>query len=87
MKTRIPTEKVVMKGLNMIIDLDTGKPYEDVRRAWNKYVRYVKKYDRDEYFNIVDKLLKADESLNIMVNLKLELIENTLLVGRYVREA
>lgn len=84
---RIPTEKVVMKGFNMIIDLDTGKPYEDVRKAWNKYVRYVKKYDRDEYFNIVDKLLKADESLNIMINLKLELIENTLLVGRYVREA
>lgn len=84
---RIPTEKVVMKGFNMIIDLDTGKPYEDVRRAWNKYVRYVKKYDRDEYFNIVDKLLKADESLNIFINLKLELIENTLLVGRYVREA
>ena len=84
---RIPTEKVVMKGFNMIIDLDTGKPYEDVRKAWNKYVRYVKKYDRDEYFKIVDKLLKADESLNIRVNLKLELIENTLLVGRYVREA
>ena len=84
---RIPTEKVVMKGFNMIIDLDTGKPYEDVRKAWNKYVRYVKKYDRDEYFKIVDKLLKADESLNIMINLKLELIENTLLVGRYVREA
>lgn len=84
---RIPTEKVVMKGFNMIIDLDTGKPYEDVRKAWNKYVRYVKKYDRDEYFNIVDKLLKADESLNIFINLKLELIENTLLVGRYVREA
>ena len=84
---RIPTEKVVMKGFNMIIDLDTGKPYEDVRRAWNKYVRYVKKYDRDEYFNIVDKILKADESLNIFINLKLELIENTLLVGRYVREA
>lgn len=84
---RIPTEKVVMKGFNTIIDLDTGKPYEDVRRAWNKYVRYVKKYDRDEYFNIVDKLLKADESLNIFINLKLELIENTLLVGRYVREA
>lgn len=84
---RIPTEKVVMKGFNMIIDLDTGKPYEDVRKAWNKYVRYVKKYDRDEYFKIVDKLLKADESLNIFINLKLELIENTLLVGRYVREA
>lgn len=84
---RIPTEKVVMKGFNMIIDLDTGKPYEDVRKAWNKYVRYVKKYDRDEYFNIVDKLLKADESLNMRVNLKLELIENTLLVGRYIREA
>ena len=84
---RIPTEKVVMKGFNMIIDLDTGKPYEDVRKAWNKYVRYVKKYDRDEYFNIVDKILKADESLNIFINLKLELIENTLLVGRYVREA
>ena len=83
---RMPTEKVVMKGFNMIIDLDTGKPYEDVRKAWNKYVRYVKKYDRDEYFKIVDKLLKADESLNIMINLKLELIENTLLVGRYVRE-
>lgn len=84
---RIPTEKVVMKGFNMIIDLDTGKPYEDVRKAWNKYVRYVKKYDRDEYFNIVDKILKADESLNIFINLKLELIENTLLVGRYIREA
>lgn len=84
---RIPTEKVVMKGFNMIMDLDTGKPYEDVRKAWNKYVRYVKKYDRDEYFKIVDKLLKADESLNMKVNLKLELIENTLLVGRYVREA
>lgn len=84
---RMPTEKVVMKGFNMIIDLDTGKPYEDVRKAWNKYVRYVKKYDRDEYFKIVDKLLKADESLNIFINLKLELIENTLLVGRYVREA
>lgn len=84
---RIPTEKVVMKGFNMIIDLDTAKPYEDVRKAWNKYVRYVKKYDKDEYFKIVDKLLKADESLNIFINLKLELIENTLLVGRYVREA
>lgn len=84
---KIPTEKVVMKGFNMIIDLDTAKPYEDVRKAWNKYVRYVKKYDRDEYFKIVDKLLKADESLNMRVNLKLELIENTLLVGRYVREA
>lgn len=84
---KMPSEKVVMKGFNMIIDLDTGKPYEDVRKAWNKYVRYVKKYDRDEYFKIVDKLLKADESLNIMINLKLELIENTLLVGRYVREA
>ena len=84
---KMPTEKVVMKGFNMIIDLDTGKPYEDVRKAWNKYVRYVKKYDRDEYFKIVDKLLKADESLNIFINLKLELIENTLLVGRYVREA
>lgn len=84
---KIPTEKVVMKGFNMIMDLDTGKPYEDVRKAWNKYVRYVKKYDRDEYFKIVDKLLKADESLNMKVNLKLELIENTLLVGRYIREA
>lgn len=84
---KMPSEKVVMKGFNMIIDLDTGKPYEDVRKAWNKYVRYVKKYDRNEYFNIVDKLLKADESLNMRVNLKLELIENTLLVGRYVREA
>lgn len=84
---KMPTEKVVMKGFNMIIDLDTAKPYEDVRKAWNKYVRYVKKYDRDEYFKIVDKLLKADESLNMKVNLKLELIENTLLVGRYVREA
>lgn len=84
---KMPSEKVVMKGFNMIIDLDTGKPYEDVRKAWNKYVRYVKKYDRDEYFKIVDKLLKADESLNMKVNLKLELIENTLLVGRYVREA
>lgn len=84
---KMPSEKVVMKGFNMIIDLDTAKPYEDVRKAWNKYVRYVKKYDRDEYFKIVDKLLKADESLNIFINLKLELIENTLLVGRYVREA
>ena len=84
---RIPTEKVVMKGFNMLTDIDTAKPYEDVRKAWNKYVRYVKKYDRDEYFKIVDKLLKADESLNIFINLKLELIENTLLVGRYVREA
>lgn len=84
---KMPSEKVVMKGFNMLIDLDTAKPYEDVRKAWNKYVRYVKKYDRDEYFNIVDKLLKADESLNMKVNLKLELIENTLLVGRYVREA
>lgn len=84
---KMPSEKVVMKGFNMIIDLDTAKPYEDVRKAWNKYVRYVKKYDRDEYFAIVDKLLKADESLNMKVNLKLELIENTLLVGRYVREA
>lgn len=84
---RIPTEKVVMKGFNMLTDIDTAKPYEDVRKAWNKYVKYVKKYDRDEYFKIVDKLLKADESLNMKVNLKLELIENTLLVGRYVREA
>lgn len=84
---KMPSEKVVMKGFNMLIDIDTGKPYEDVRKAWNKYVRYVKKYDRDEYFKIVDKLLKADESLNMKVNLKLELIENTLLVGRYVREA
>lgn len=84
---RIPSEKVVMKGFNMIIDLDTGKPYEDVRKAWNKYVRYVKKYDRDEYFKIVDKLLKADENLDMKVNTKLELIESTLIVGRYVREA
>lgn len=84
---KMPSEKVVMKGFNMIIDLDTGKPYEDVRKAWNKYVRYVKKYDREEYFKIVDKLLKADESLDMKVNTKLELIESTLIVGRYVREA
>ena len=84
---KMPSEKVVMKGFNMIIDLDTAKPYEDVRKAWNKYVRYVKKYDRDEYFKIVDKLLKADGNLDMKVNTKLELIENTLLVGRYVREA
>ena len=84
---KMPSEKVVMKGFNMIIDLDTGKPYEDVRKAWNKYVRYVKKYDRDEYFKIVDKLLKADENLDMKVNTKLELIESTLLVGRYVGEA
>lgn len=84
---KMPSEKVVMKGFNMIIDLDTGKPYEDVRKAWNKYVRYVKKYDRDEYFAIVDKLLKADKDLDMKVNTKLELIESTLIVGRYVREA
>lgn len=84
---KMPSEKVVMKGFNMIIDLDTGKPYEDVRKAWNKYVRYVKKYDREEYFKIVDKLLKADESLDMKVNTKLELIESTLIVGRYIREA
>lgn len=84
---KMPSEKVVMKGFNMIIDLDTAKPYEDVRKAWNKYVRYVKKYDRDEYFKIVDKLLKADESLDMKVNTKLELIEFTLIVGRYIREA
>lgn len=84
---KMPSEKVVMKGFNMIIDLDTGKPYEDVRKAWNKYVRYVKKYDREEYFKIVDKLLKADESLDMKVNTKLELIEFTLIVGRYIREA
>ena len=84
---KMPSEKVVMKGFNMLIDIDTGKPYEDVRKAWNKYVRYVKKYDRDEYFKIVDKLLKADENLDMKVNTKLELIESTLIVGRYVREA
>lgn len=50
-------------------------------------MRYVKKYDRDEYFKIVDKLLKADENLDMKVNMKLELIESTLIVGRYVREA
>lgn len=84
---RVPTEKVVMKGFNMLINLDTGKPYEDVRREWNKYVKYVKKYDRDEYFKIVDKLLKADKDLDMKVNAKLELIESTLIVGRYIREA
>lgn len=84
---KMPSEKIVMKGFNMIIDLDTAKPYEDVRKAWNKYVRYVKKYDRDEYFKIVDKLLKADKDLDMKVNTKLELIESTLIVGRYVREA
>lgn len=84
---RIPTEKVVTKGFKMLMDLDTGKPYEDVRKAWNKYVRYVKKYDRDEYFKIVDKLLKADIDLDRSVNLKLELIEQTLIVGQYIREA
>ena len=84
---KMPSEKVVMKGFNMLIDIDTAKPYEDVRKAWNKYVRYVKKYDRDEYFAIVDKLLKADENLDMKVNTKLKLIESTLIVGRYVREA
>lgn len=84
---KIPTEKVVMKGFNMLIDIDTAKPYTDVVKQWNKYVRYVKKYDRDEYFKIVDKLLKADENLDTTVNMKLELIEATLIVGQYVREA
>lgn len=84
---KIPTEKVVMKGFNMLIDIDTAKPYTDVAKQWNKYVRYVKKYDRDEYFKIVDKLLKADEDLDSTVNMKLELIEATLIVGQYVREA
>lgn len=84
---KMPTEKVVMKGFNMLIDIDTAKPYTDVAKQWNKYVRYVKKYDRDEYFKIVDKLLKADENLDMKVNTKLELIESTLIVGRYIREA
>lgn len=84
---RIPTEKVVMKGFKMLMDIDTAKPYVEVANQWNKYVKYVKRYNRDEYFAIVDKLLKADIDLDRSVNLKLELIEQTLIVGQYVREA
>lgn len=85
--TKIPKEKDVMKGLNMLMKIDTARPYSEVAKEWNKYVRFTRKYDSVVYFDIVEKFLKNDEELERDVNHKLEMIETTLIVGQYVREA
>lgn len=77
---KVPREKDVMKGFNMLMKIDTARPYSEVAKEWNKY-------DSVAYFDIVEKFLKNDEELERDVNHKLEMIETTLIVGQYVREA
>mgnify|MGYP000875585531 CR=1 FL=1 len=85
--SKIPKERDVMKGINILTNIDTDRPYREIAKAWNKYVKYTRRYDSTLYFEIVDKLFKEDRNLEIFVNCKLELIEKTLIVGQYVREA
>lgn len=84
---KIPKEKDVMKGFNMLMKIDTARPYSEVAKEWNKYVKFTRKYDSVVYFDLVEKILKEDEEFERDVNFKLELIEQTLIVGQYVREA
>ena len=85
--TKIPREKDVMKGFNMLMKIDTARPYSEVAKEWNKYVRFTRRYDSVVYFDLVEKVLKEDEDFERDVNFQLELIEQTLIVGQYVREA
>lgn len=82
-----PREKDVMKGFDMLLNIDTARPYSEVAKDWNKYVRFTKKYDPVSYFEIVEKFFKEDEDFERDVNVKLEMIESTLIVGQYIREA
>lgn len=84
---KIPKEKDVMKGFNMLMKIDTARPYSEVAKEWNKYVKFTRRYDSVVYFDLVEKILKEDEEFERDVNFKLELIEQTLIVGQYVREA
>lgn len=84
---KIPKEKDVMKGFNMLMKIDTARPYSEVAKEWNKYVKYTRRYDSVVYFDLVEKIFKEDEEFERDVNFKLELIEQTLIVGQYVREA
>lgn len=84
---KIPKEKDVMKGFNMLMKIDTARPYSEVAKEWNKYVKFTRRYDSVAYFDLVEKILKEDEEFERDVNFKLELIEQTLIVGQYVREA
>ena len=85
--SKIPKERDVMKGINMLIDIDTDRPYREIAKAWNKYVKYTRRYDSALYFGMIDKLFKEDKEFERDMNFKLELIEQTLIVGQYIREA
>lgn len=84
---KIPKEKDVMKGFNMLMKIDTARPYSEVAKEWNKYVKFTRRYDSVVYFDLVEKIFKEDEEFERDMNFKLELIEQTLIVGQYVREA
>ena len=84
---KIPKERDVMKGFNMLMKIDTARPYSEVAKEWNKYVKYVRRYDSVLYFDLVEKILKEDKEFERDMNFKLELIEQTLIVGQYIREA
>ena len=84
---KIPKEKDVMKGFKMLMKIDTARPYSEVAKEWNKYVKYTRRYDSVLYFELVEKIFKEDKEFERDMNFKLELIEQTLIVGQYVREA
>ena len=70
----------------MLMKIDTARPYSEVAKEWNKYVKYVRRYDSILYFDLVEKILKEDKEFERDMNFKLELIEQTLIVGQYIRE-
>ena len=71
----------------MLMKIDTARPYSEVAKEWNKYVKYVRRYNSILYFDLVEKILKEDKEFERDMNFKLELIEQTLIVGQYIREA
>lgn len=85
--SRIPKERDVMKGFNMLMKIDTARPYSEVAKEWNKYVKYTRRYDSVLYFDLVENIFKEDKEFEKDMNFKLELIEQTLIVGQYIREA
>lgn len=85
--SRIPKERDVMKGFDMLMKIDTARPYSEVAKEWNKYVKYTRRYDSVLYFDLVENIFKEDKEFERDMNFKLELIEQTLIVGQYIREA
>lgn len=85
--SRMPKERDVMKGFNMLMKIDTARPYSEVAKEWNKYVKCTRRYDSVLYFDLVENIFKEDKEFERDMNFKLELIEQTLIVGQYIREA